>query len=157
MKIIDKRIISCSLVTLMLIACAEGQEKQTIGTVVGAGLGALVGSQIGSGKGQLVGVAVGALAGGWLGSEAGKSLDEADKINAQQTAQNALEYNKSGQTSVWRNPDSGNSGSYTPTNTEKKNGKDCREFDSTITIDGDTKPSKGRACRELDGTWRIVQ
>ena len=150
------RIIPCLLTIFLLAACAEGQEKQSIGTIVGAGLGALVGSQVGSGKGQWVGVAVGALAGGWIGSELGKNLDEADKLKAQETAQSALEHNKTGQTSVWSNPDSGNSGSYTPTNTVKSNGKDCRDFESTITVDGKTEPSKGRACRNSDGTWQIV-
>lgn len=153
---LNKRLISSFLAIVLLAACAEGQEKQSIGTVVGAGLGALVGSQFGSGKGQWVGVAVGALAGGWAGSEVGKSLDEADRMKAQQTAQKALENNPSGQTSFWQNPDSGNSGSYTPTNTVKDSGKDCRDFESTITVDGKTEPSKGRACRDTDGTWRIV-
>jgi surface antigen len=150
------KIISSVLAIFLLTACTEGQEKQSIGTIVGAGLGALVGSQVGSGKGQLVGVAVGAIAGGWIGSEVGKGLDEADKLKAQQTAQNALENNKSGQAAVWQNPDSGNSGSYTPISTTQSNGKNCRDFDSTITIDGKTETSKGRACRGSDGTWKIV-
>jgi len=150
------KILSSVLTIFLLAACTEGQEKQSIGTLVGAGLGALVGSQVGSGKGQLVGVAVGAIAGGWIGSEVGKGLDEADKLKAQQTAQNALENNKSGQVAIWQNPDSGNSGSYTPTSTTQSNGKDCRDFDSTITIDEKVETSKGRACRGSDGTWKIV-
>ncbi len=150
------RIIPSLLAIFLLAACAEGQEKQTIGTVVGAGLGALVGSQVGSGKGQWVGVAVGALAGGWIGSELGQNLDEADKLKARKTAQSALEFNESGQTSAWQNPDSGNSGTYTPTNTVKSSGRDCRDFESTITVNGKTEPSKGRACRDSDGAWQIV-
>lgn len=152
----NSRIISSVLAAFLLAACAEGQEKQSLGTIVGAGLGALVGSQVGSGKGQWVGIAVGALAGGWMGSELGQQLDEADKMKAEQAAQDALEFNKSGQASLWRNPDSGNSGSTTPTNTMKKEGQDCRDFESTITVNGKTEPSKGRACRQPDGTWRIV-
>ena len=38
-------------VVVILSACAEnqGNQKQTIGTILGAGLGALVGSQVGDG------------------------------------------------------------------------------------------------------------
>ena len=43
-----------------LSACAEGQiDKQTVGTLIGAGLGGLAGSQIGSGTGQLAAIGVG--------------------------------------------------------------------------------------------------
>lgn len=145
------------LAAFVLSACAEGQEKQGLGTLVGAGVGALLGSQVGKGDGRLAGILVGAVAGGWLGSETGKKLDEADKNKAQQTAQNTLEHNQTGQSSSWHNPDSGNSGTYTPTKTYKDNGKDCREFESTIVVDGKTEPATGRACREEDGTWKIVQ
>ena len=100
---------------------------------------------------------LGTLVGGWLGSETGKKLDEADKVKVQQTAQNTLEHNQTGQTASWHNPDSGNSGTITPTDTYKSQGKDCREFESTVTVDGKTEPATGRACREEDGTWKIVQ
>lgn len=152
----NSKTLSCVLVVFLIAACADGQEKQTVGTIVGAGLGALVGAQFGSGNGQLIGVAVGAVAGGFAGGELGKSLDDADKKKAQETAQNAFEYNKSGQTSTWKNPDTGNEGSYTPLNAERRGVKDCRKFESTVTVDGKTETSIGRACRDQDGTWRIV-
>ncbi len=41
-------------------------------------------------------LAVGTLAGAFLGSEVGKSLDKADKIYAERTAQNAMEYSRTG-------------------------------------------------------------
>jgi len=152
-----KRHIIVSLLSAALLAgCAEGREKETIGTIVGAGLGALAGSQIGSGKGQMAAVAVGALAGAWAGGELGKSLDKADRMKAKQTAQNSLENSKSGQVAAWRNPDSGNSGTFTPVNAYKEDKKDCREFESTITVGGKTEPATGKACRNDDGTWTVV-
>ena len=107
---IFSRSLSVLLAIVFLAACAEykGKPKQTVGTLLGAGLGALAGSQIGGGKGQLAAVAVGALAGAWLGGEAGKSLDKADQAYAERTAQNTLESTPTGQTSKWHNPDSGN-------------------------------------------------
>ncbi len=140
-----------------LASCTEGREKETVGTIAGAGLGGLVGTQIGGGKGKLAAVVLGTLAGAWAGSEVGKSLDKADKAYAQRTAQDALEYNKVKQASTWRNPDSGNSGTVTPTSTYRSSeGTDCREFETAIFVDGKQEKGTGTACRQSDGTWKIA-
>ena len=156
MKIIP----ATGLAVLLLAGCAdmENKQKQTLGTIFGAGVGALAGSQIGSGKGQLAAVAIGTLAGAWAGSEVGKSLDKADKLYAQRTAQDSLEYNKTSQSSTWRNPDSGHSGTFKPTSTyQTAAGANCREFETTIYVDGRDETAVGRACRQPDGTWKIIQ
>lgn len=141
---------------LALTACAEGREGETIGTVAGGALGAVLGSQFGGGKGKLAAVAIGAIAGAWGGSALGKKMDKADKVYAQRTAQDAMEYNNSGQTSTWRNPDSGNSGTVTPVQTyENATGKNCREFETSIYVDGNQEKGTGTACRQPDGTWQI--
>ncbi len=155
-----KRLASVSLITLMIAGCQTAQDspKQTVGTLLGAGLGALAGSQIGSGKGQLAAVAIGALGGAYLGSELGKSLDRADRQAAQANAQNGLEYSRTGQTTAWRNPDSGHSGTFTPTRTyQTASGGNCREFETTIYVEGREETGTGRACRQTDGTWKIVE
>ena len=154
------RLTAAAVVAVALVGCesAQNNPKQSIGTLLGAGLGALAGSQIGSGKGQLAAVAVGALAGAWAGSEIGKSLDKADRQYAQRTAQNSLEFNQTGQAQAWKNPDSGNSGTFTPTATYRlDNGTDCRDFETTIYVDGEKESGIGRACRRPDGTWQIVR
>ena len=153
--------INCTLsmaLVLALAACAPGQgTKQTGGTLLGAGLGALTGSQIGKGRGKLAAVAIGTLAGAYLGSEVGKSLDRADRLAMKQTAQTALETNKIGQTSKWSNPDSGNNGNVTPTRTyQTASGSSCREYQQTVTIGGKTEQAFGRACRQPDGSWKIM-
>jgi len=33
----------------------------------------------------------------------------------------------------------------------------CREFQSTIVIDGKPQPAHGTACLQPDGTWRVVR
>ena len=158
-----KKLIAVAVVGAFLGAlggCQDMQDnpKQTAGTLVGAGLGALAGSQIGGGRGQLAAVAVGTLAGAWLGSEAGKSLDRADKVYAERTTQGALERGQSGQSSSWQNPDTKNSGTITPTRTyQTASGQYCRDFEQTIVVDGKTGRATGRACRESSGEWRIVQ
>ena len=154
------RIIPAVILAVSLGACQNMQDnpKQSVGTLLGAGLGALAGSQVGSGKGQLAAVAIGALGGAWLGSEAGKSLDKADRVYAERNAQKSLEYSQVGQTSTWSNPDSGHSGTITPVSTYKSaNNEDCREYETTIVIDGQQEAARGRACRQYDGTWKIVQ
>ena len=155
-----KRFACVALLSVAVAGCESIQDnpKTAAGTVVGAGLGALAGSQFGSGKGALAATAIGALAGAWLGSEVGKSLDRADKAYLQRTTQSSLESTPSGMSSSWRNPDSGHSGTITPTNTYKAaDGADCREFETTINVAGRDEKATGRACRQPDGTWRVVQ
>ena len=148
------------VIAVSLGACESVRDnpKQAGGTLIGAGLGALLGSQLGGGKGKLAAVAVGALAGAWAGSEVGKSLDKADRQYAQRTAQDGLEYSQVGQSKGWRNPDSGNSGTFTPTRTFKTaDGRNCRTFETTIYVDGKQETGTGQACRQPDGTWKIVR
>ena len=144
--------------SLSLAACLNtGGPKQTGGTLIGAGLGGLAGSQIGGGTGKLVAVGAGVLLGGLLGSEVGKSLDKADKLYAERTSQRTLETAPVGQTSSWSNPDSGNSGTITPTKTyETAQGQYCREYQQTVTIGGETENAYGTACRQPDGSWKVI-
>ena len=154
------RIALATAAAVFLAGCQNMQDspKQTMGTILGAGTGALIGSQIGGGRGQMVAIAVGTLAGAMIGSEIGKSLDNADKAMSQRTAQTALETGRTGQATSWRNPDSGHSGTYTPTGTYRSpSGQDCREFEQTINVDGRTERAMGRACRQANGTWQIIQ
>jgi surface antigen len=143
--------------TLGLSAC-EGNNigtKQAVGTVGGAVLGGFLGSQIGGGSGQLWATGAGAVLGALAGSEIGKSLDRADRAYMGQTTQASLEHTRSGETSTWQNPDSGHTGSVTPTRTYQQNETYCREFQQSVTIGGETERAYGTACRQPDGTWKI--
>lgn len=154
------RITSAALIVLSLSACADIQNnpKRSLGTLLGAGLGALAGSQIGGGTGQLAAVAIGTLGGAYLGGEVGRSLDRADKAHAERAAQSALEYTPAGQTARWHNPDSGHSGTFTPTRTyQTADGRNCREYQTNVTVGGQGKDAYGTACRQGDGTWKIKQ
>ncbi|MBK1698731.1 RT0821/Lpp0805 family surface protein [Rhodovibrio salinarum] len=140
------------------LGACEGNNvgpKQTVGALGGAVLGGFLGSQVGGGSGQLWATGAGAVLGALAGSEVGKSLDRADKAYMAQTTQATLEHTRSGETSTWNNPDSGHSGSVTPTRTYQQNGSYCREFQQTVTIGGETEQAYGTACRQPDGTWKV--
>ena len=145
--------------SFILSGCVQSQhnQKQTLGTLLGAGAGALLGSQTGSGKGKLFAVAIATLGGAFLGGEIGKSLDEVDRLKAAQAQQSALESNASGISSSWQNPDTGNSGTVTPQPaTKKSTGEVCRKFVHEVsTKDGKTEVSKGTACR-VNGRWERI-
>lgn len=141
---------------LSLLAC-NGLTKQQVGTIAGAAGGALIGSQIGSGTGKLIAVAVGTLAGAWIGSEIGKRLDARDQAMMSSTTNQALATNPNGQTSSWSNPQSGNSGTVTPTSSyTNAQGQTCRAFNQSVVAGGDEEVRQGTACQQADGSWRIV-
>lgn len=136
----------------------SGFNKQQVGTVLGGIGGGIAGNSIGKGQGKTVATIGGALLGGMLGSSVGQSLDRADLQYSNASANDALENSRSGTTSRWINPDSGNSGSLTPTSTYRNNsGQYCREFSQSIVIGGKKESSYGTACRQGDGSWKIVQ
>src|SRR5262245_57876658 len=147
------------VVALLPSSCAtmtgtvENNPKAVLGTVLGGAPGAGIAAAAGGGPGAIVGAGLGgALIGGLIGNR----LDARDKRMANAAAQQAFENNQAGQTSVWNNPDSGNSGSITPTRTyELANGQYCRSYKQTIIIGGEPQPSYGTACRQPDGTWQI--
>lgn len=133
-------------------------NKQQVGTVAGALAGGFAGSNLGKGSGKTLGIAAGALLGGLVGSSIGQSLDSADQAALANTAQSTFESGRTGQPSRWTNPDSGNSGTITPTRTyQASSGQYCREFNQSINVGGQKQDAFGTACRQPDGSWKIVQ
>jgi surface antigen len=148
---------AAAAVLLTVAACEGPNQKQTAGTILGGVGGAVAGAQIGKGRGQLVATAAGTLLGAWLGHEIGKSLDNADRVAMERASTQALETNRVGQATTWRNPDSGVTGTVTPIRTvEAAPGQYCREYQQTVTVGGKTEEAFGKACRQPDGSWKIV-
>lgn len=135
-----------------------GVSKQTMGTLGGAVLGGVLGSKVGKGTGKGVAIGVGTLLGAAAGSSIGASLDRADMQYYQQSSYQALNQGQPGQTIQWQNPQSGNSGTFTPYNGyQSADGGYCREYSQTINVGGQVEKGYGRACRQPDGSWQIVQ
>jgi surface antigen len=131
-------------------------DKQTLGTGLGAVLGGVAGSQVGSGSGRLWATGAGVLLGTLIGSEIGSSLDKADRAYMQQ-AQREVYSAPVGQAISWNNPQSGNSGSYTPVRDGvAESGAYCRQYEQTVVIDGRHETAYGTACQRPDGRWEII-
>lgn len=147
------------LAGLSMTACTTTQgwgTKQTIGTGGGAVLGGLAGSQIGGGSGRLWATGAGVLLGALVGSEIGQSLDRADQTYMTQ-AQSRVHTAPVGETIAWSNPQSGNSGSFTPIRDGRSsNGRYCREYQQTVSVGGRQQSAYGTACQQPDGSWEIV-
>lgn len=144
---------------ISLAACQQVQNnpKQTAGTVLGGVGGAVVGSQFGKGTGNIAATAAGTLLGAFLGSEVGASLDRADRLEAERAHQTAMS-SPMGEPIRWNNPDSGHSGTVTPVKDGRTDsGRYCREYRTTVQIDGREEVAYGQACQQPDGTWRVVQ
>jgi len=128
--------------------------KTAGGAALGAAGGGLIAAAAGGGAAGIVG---GVLLGGLLGGAIGNALDQRDKQLLYQNQQAALESQRTGQTSTWKNPDTGHYGSVTPVKTyENASGQYCREYQEKVTIDGKTSQAYGTACRQPDGSWKIV-
>jgi surface antigen len=151
------RLVALSLVPLALTACGPGgPNKQDTGLAVGAIAGGIIGNQVGRGSGRILATAVGAVVGGIVGSEIGRSMDQQDRMLAQQAELNALERGQSGRAVAWRNPDNGRYGEVVPGTPYRRGSADCRDYTHTVYIDGRPQAMRGTACRNPDGTWSAV-
>ena len=150
--------VSAVLLALFFVAgCANSPygPKQTAGGVLGAAGGGLLGAQFGSGSTQLAATAAGVFIGALLGSEIGRSMDDVDRLKADQAITQAHTA-PIGDTITWNNAKSGNSGTVTPIRDgTSASGEYCREFQQTVIIGGKAEDGYGIACRQPDGTWRI--
>lgn len=133
-----------ALAGVLLAGCAQPPTNQQVGAVTGTIVGGVIGSQFGSGVGNVAATIGGAAIGGMIGSSIGQSMDEADRIRAQQAM--AYDYETS-----WQS----NRGSYSVTPNRvfmTPDGRMCRNF-----VLRDTSGSKvnGTACcvqvRSSDG------
>ncbi len=122
------------------------------GQIIGGVAGAAVGSQVGGGSGQTVATIAGALIGAVVGERIGARMEEDDR----QTAAQALERNRTGETSNWVNPDTGSEFAVTPVETWEEAGRPCRQFEFRVATERGSETEKRTACRNDDGTWEVL-
>ncbi len=154
-RAIAARLVALLLLVVLATSCETMQNnpKAFLGGAGGAAAGGLIAAAAGGGAAGIVG---GVLLGGLLGGAIGNHLDNKDKELAARNAQASFETARTGQTTGWQNPDSGNSGTITPTRTyQAPSGGYCREYQQQITVGGEKQQSYGTACRQPDGSWKI--
>jgi surface antigen len=148
--------VALAVVTASCTELSQGVQnnpKAVLGTLGGAALGGGIAALAGGGTGAIVGATLG---GALLGGVIGNRLDARDKQLATQAAQQAFENSQTGKPTVWNNPDTGNSGTITPTRTyQLANGTYCRQYQQTIMVGGQQEQAYGTACRQPDGSWGI--
>ena len=93
----------------------------------------------------------GSLAGSAPGSVAARAMDDSDRRRAAA----ALETSRDGESSVWRNRETGDSFVFTPTRSFDRGGARCRDFKIEVTVGARPDGIGGSACRQADGSWRI--
>src|SRR5215468_10789980 len=142
------------LIVIATTGCStvEQNPKTAIGGLGGAAVGGLIAAAAGGGGAAIAGAVIG---GALIGGLVGNMLDQRDKRLQAEAAQKALETAPSGQAVAWNNPDSGHSGTVTPVRTYQSDGKYCREYQTTVTIDNKQEKGYGTACRQPDDSWKI--
>jgi len=152
------RIVVCSLVALSLGACSWNDSRtETLGGVLGGVVGGIVGSKFGKGTGKGVAIVLGATLGAMWGQDIAKGMTDVDKIFSERTTKDTLEYGKPGETASWSNPNSGNSGTITADEAYSNDeGKGCRQFETTVNVEGEDRTATGTACRAEDGEWQVI-
>lgn len=153
-----KRVGLITITALSLSACQSDNGNETVGTLLGAGLGAWLGNEIDGGRNRVAGTMIGFMAGAMIGNSIGKKLDKADRALAADAQYRSLEKSRSGQRTEWYNPDSGHRGYYVPERAvlDENTDRYCREYTHTVMIGGKEEKAYGKACRQPDGTWQIV-
>ena len=144
-----------ALLAVAFTSCAiyEENPKAVLGGLGGGTTGGLIAAAAGANPGW---IAFSVLAGGLVGSAIGNRLDEKDKEMAARAAHHAFENSQTGRPATWQNPDTGASGSVTPTRTyQVESGQYCREYTQEIRVGGEKHQSYGTGCRQPDGSWKI--
>lgn len=137
---------------MLVSACADQPTQEQQGMIIGGVLGGVLGSQVGRGEGRTAATIVGTLIGAAVGGAVGRSMAENDRLKAA----HSLETVRTGVPSTWRNPDTGNQYTFTPTRTYEAAQGPCREYVVDAIVAGKREKVYGTACRQPDGSWRVV-
>ena len=159
-------VIAIILATCLMGGCANTYTKRDTGTALGALTGGALAYGLSKGSSNkgiwtVLGIGLGAMMGQHIGSQ----LDDRDRLEMAATFRHTMrtksdvtqgvDYNQGG---YWRNSDTGNFGTFTPTRTYRTiYGNYCREFTQIIYIGGNAQKGYGTACQQPDNSWKIVQ
>ncbi|PCI41467.1 MAG: hypothetical protein COB46_03630 [Rhodospirillaceae bacterium] len=144
---------------IALGACSWNEDRTgKIGGAVGGILGGIAGSNVSNGSGRTAAIILGATLGTMWGEDIAHGMSNADKIFAERTTKDTLEYGKPGENTTWSNPETGSSGNVVANETyTNKDGENCRNFETTAHIEGEDRTTTGTACKMPDGEWKVME
>lgn len=152
--------ITALVLTILIGGCAnvDMNREEMLGTAVGAVLGGIVGYQIGGGiLMNSLWATAGTIAGGTAGYVGTRTLMGTDRAAYDRTAQKGLAEAKDGEVLDWKNPETGNSGIFRPTNSfYAADGRLCRQYRATVALEDDVRSGAGMACQKPDGQWQVL-
>jgi len=150
------------IATLMVLgagAPAYAGDGETVGTLLGAGVGGLIGNQFGHGAGKVAFTATGVVAGGYAGNRIGAAYDYDHRPSVTPSGYGGYPAPVSYQTTYQPNyvapPASAEVDNPAIYNTATNSY--CREYTQQIGIAGQIQESYGTVCLQPDGSWRVVQ
>ncbi|OGT51088.1 MAG: hypothetical protein A3E84_04540 [Gammaproteobacteria bacterium RIFCSPHIGHO2_12_FULL_42_13] len=147
-----KKLVTVSLISMAafeMVGCTEGNN--TMGsTAAGAIAGGVLGGTLF--HNTAAGAIGGAVLGGVIGNQIGQYMDRQDRANMQ----NAVSTVPVGQEAQWTNKEGAQYTVRPVKNYSTSSHKYCREYQTTVTVNGETKKAYGKACRQPDGSWKIV-
>lgn len=138
-----------AFVVLFVVSCSTHQDTNARkGSLTGAAAGAMIGQAIG---GDTESTLLGATIGSLLGYAIGQEMDRRDR----ERLNNTYERGVSGETVVWKNPDTGVEYEVTPkpATTYKNGDQVCRPAEVEITVGGKKETTTTTACRNRYGQW----
>ncbi|EDP61663.1 hypothetical protein BAL199_18506 [alpha proteobacterium BAL199] len=130
----------------------RGNNQQS-GFLLGGLAGAAAGAQFGSGEGRLVAVVVGALVGALAGGAIGASLDDADRLRAENAARQAANAPSAGVVHWQSEKNKDVHGWAEPASAAALDGDDlCKQVKSIYYLSGQEQTETKRFCLQ-DGRW----
>lgn len=142
----------CLVSAFTVAGCTPGNNVPG-STAAGAVAGGVIGSTLFHGSTKTAAVVGSALVGAIAGNAYGNKMDEYDKLRMQQAIVNT----PPNHAAVWTNQKTNAQYRVVPVRSYQTNGDYCREYQTTVTINGKAEKSYGTACRKPDGTWQIVK
>jgi len=153
------RLIMVLVLTTSVSACSWNKDRSgKLGGALGGLGGGVLASKSGKGTGKTALIIIGATLGAMWGEDLARGMSDVDKIFAERTTKDTLEYGKPGDQVSWSNPDSGNSGKVKAEETYKNDqGENCRKFETSSVVNGEDRTATGTACRMSDGEWKVTE
>ena len=119
------------------------RQKTALGAIGGSAIGASLGGK------DPVTIALYGTIGLVLGYMVGDTIDKIDQLHAALVIDRTFHMNENHQTSSWRNK----RGNFSVSATPLSRSGSCREFITSVMVNGKNKEMRGTACRNPQGEW----